>query len=207
MDEYRESVRAVEKRIEMIEQASFDPEAFHSIRPVKGVPTDYREHVQLMNDMLVLAFRLDQTRVASFMLANEGSNRQFPSIGVSEGHHHLSHHKGDMAMIEKIRSINRFQNEMLLDLLTKLDSVEERGSTLLDNLMVLYGSAIADGNRHNHDDLPLILAGGGAGTLDPGRHVRYEGGTPLSNLFVSMLQRMGVETEQFGDSNGALTGI
>jgi len=207
MDEYRESVRAVEKRIEMIEQASFDPEAFHSIRPVKGVPADYREHVQLMNDMLVLAFRLDQTRIASFMLANEGSNRQFPSIGVSEGHHHLSHHKGDMAMIEKIRSINRFQNEMLLDLLTKLDSVEERGSTLLDNSMVLYGSAIADGNRHNHDDLPLILAGGGAGTLDPGRHVRYEGGTPLSNLFVSMLQRMGVETEQFGDSNAALTGI
>ena len=207
MDEYRESVRAVERRIEMIERATFDPEAFHSIRPVKGVPTDYREHVRLMNDMLVLAFRLDQTRVASFMLANEGSNRKFPSIGVSEGHHHLSHHKGDLAMIEKIRAINHFQSEMLLDLLQKLDSVEERGGTLLDNSMILYGSAIADGNRHNHDDLPLILAGGGGGTLDPGRHVRYESGTPLSNLFVSMLQRMGVETDRFGDSNGVLTGI
>ena len=207
MDEYRESVRAVEKRIEMIERATFDPEAFHSIRPVKGVPADYRAHVQLMNDMLVLAFRLDQTRIASFMLANEGSNRTFPMIGVSEGHHHLSHHKGDAAMIDNIRAINRFQSEMLLDLLGKLDSVEERGGTLLDNSMILYGSAIADGNRHNHDDLPLILAGGGCGTLDPGRHVRYESGTPLSNLFVSMLQRIGVETEQFGDSNGTLDRI
>ena len=110
-------------------------------------------------------------------------------------------------MIEKIRAINHFQSEMLFDLLHKLDSVEERGGTLLDNSMILYGSAIADGNRHNHDDLPLILAGGGGGTLDPGRHVRYESGTPLSNLFVSMLQRMGVETDRFGDSNGVLTGI
>ena len=110
-------------------------------------------------------------------------------------------------MIEKIRSINRFQNEMLLDLLTKLDSVEERGSTLLDNSMVLYGSAIADGNRHNHDDLPLILAGGGAGTLDPGRHVRYEGGTPLSNLFVSMLQQLGLEIDTFVSSTGTMRGL
>jgi len=207
VDEYSESVRALERRIQMFEQESFDPEAFESSRPVEGVPADYREHVGLMNDMLVLAFRLDQTRIASFMLANEGSNRSFPFIDVSEGHHHLSHHKGDEGMIEKIRRINRFQSEMLADLLVKMDSVEEPGGTLLDNSMIVYGSAIADGNRHNHDDLPIILAGGGAGTLQPGRHVVYDSKTPLSNLYVSMLQRMGVDVDSFADSTGSLPGI
>ena len=207
MAEYTDSVRSVEKRIERYERETFDPESFESNRPVEGVPSDYREHVQLMNDMLVLAFRIDQTRIATFMLANEGSNRRFPFIGVDEGHHHLSHHKGDEAMIEKIRKINHFQSEALLDLLSKLDAVEESDGTLLDNSMLLYGSAIGDGNRHNHDDLPVILAGGGRGTLSPGRLIRHETGTPMCNLFVSMLQRMGVSTDSFGDSNGMLDTI
>ena len=207
MAEYTESVRSVEQRIERYERETFDPESFESNRPVAGTPSDYREHVKLMNDMLVLAFRIDQTRIATFMLANEGSNRRFPFIGVDEGHHHLSHHKGDAVMIEKIRKINQFQSEVLLDLLTKMDGVEESDGTLLDNSMLLFGSAIGDGNRHNHDDLPLILAGGGRGTLDPGRLVRHDPGTPVCNLFVSMLQRMGVAADSFGDSNGRLEAI
>ena len=125
MAEYTDGIRSIERRIERYEQETIDPESFESNRPVDGVPSDYREHVQLMNDMLVLAFRIDQTRIATFMLANEGSNRRFPFIGVDEGHHHLSHHKGDAAMIEKIRRINRFQSEALLDLLSKMDVVQE----------------------------------------------------------------------------------
>ena len=207
MAEYTDGIRSIERRIERYEQETLDPEAFESNRPVDGVPSDYREHVKLMNDMLVLAFRIDQTRIATFMLANEGSNRRFPFIGVDEGHHHLSHHKGDEAMIEKIRRINRFQSEALLDLLSKMDAVQESDGSLLDNSMLLFGSAIGDGNRHNHDDLPLILAGGGRGTLSPGRLIRHEPGTPVCNLFVSMLQRMGVETDSFGDSNGMLETI
>ncbi|MEC8560244.1 MAG: DUF1552 domain-containing protein [Planctomycetota bacterium] len=207
LGEYTESVRAVERRIQRYESETLDPEAFESSRPVAGIPADYREHVSLMNDMLVLAFRIDQTRIASFMLANEGSNRRYPFIGVDEGHHHLSHHKGDPAMIDKIRRINHYQSEVLLDLLTKMESVKEHDGTLLDNSMLLFGSAIADGNRHNHDDLPVILAGGGRGTLSPGRLVRHDPGTPMCNLFVSMLQRMGVDADSFGDSNGALQTI
>ena len=207
LGEYTESVRAVERRIERYERETLDPEAFESSRPVPGIPADYREHVSLMNDMLVLAFRIDQTRIASFMLANEGSNRRYPFIGVDEGHHHLSHHKGDPAMIDKIRRINHYQSEVLLDLLDKMESVKEHDGTLLDNSMLLFGSAIADGNRHNHEDLPVILAGGGRGTLSPGRLVRHDPGTPMCNLFVSMLQRMGVDADSFGDSDGPLQTI
>lgn len=207
MEEYTEGVRSLERRIELLENESRDPESFAAIEPVEGVPADYRDHVRLMNDMMVLAFRLDQTRIASFMLANEGSNRSFPFLGVKDGHHHISHHKGDVGMIDQIQAINRFQSEMLADLLTKMRGVEEPGGTLLDNSMVVFGSAIRDGNRHNHDDLPVILAGGGGGTLDPGRHVTWPKGTPLCNLYVSMLQRMGVGVDAFADSTGELKGI
>ena len=110
-------------------------------------------------------------------------------------------------MIDGIRTINRFQSEMLADLLSKMRAVEEPGGTLLDNSMVVFGSAICDGNRHNHDDLPVILAGGGGGTLDPGRQIHWSRGTPLSNLYVSMLQRMGVDVDAFADSTGPLAGI
>ena len=133
--------------------------------------------------------------------------RSFPFIDVSEGHHHLSHHKGDEGMIDKIRKINRFQSEMLADLLFKMDSIQESNGSLLDNSMIVFGSAIADGNRHNHHDLPIILAGGGAGSLNPGRHISYDTHTPMCNLYTAMLQRMGVEVDSFGDSTGVLSGI
>jgi hypothetical protein len=202
--EYQDSVRAMERRIQRIEELDDDPEAPNGLVPLPGIPDDYAAHVKLMNDMIVLAFRLDQTRVASFMLANEGSNRKFPNLGIADGHHGLSHHGGDVAKMDKIRAINRFQSELFGDLLGKLQGVQEGEGSLLDHSMILFGSAIADGNRHNHDELPVLLAGGGNGALTPGRHVRYERGTPLSNLFVSMLQTAGIETDRFGDSTGAL---
>lgn len=236
LEEYLDGLRALERRIESIERArgggaddarpaaaarpsaiASIPSASHhdhdapeldaaAMRTPPGVPEDYREHVRLMNDLLVLAFKADRTRVASFMLANEGSNRSFPFLGVAEGHHHLSHHGGDASMIEKVRRINRFQCELFADLLAKLDGCREGDGTLLDRSMVVFGSAIADGNRHNHDDLPVILAGGGAGTLSPGRNIRTAAGTPMCNLFVSMLRRAGLDGS-FGDSTGEIAGI
>ncbi|MCA9284277.1 MAG: DUF1552 domain-containing protein, partial [Phycisphaerales bacterium] len=205
LDEYLDGVRALERRIESIERAAMDPAESIGEPPAPGTPADYRDHVRLMNELLVLAFRLDRTRIASFMLANEGSNRSFPFLEIPEGHHHLTHHGGNEAMVEKVRRINRFQSEMFADLLQRMDAVKEGEGTLLDHSMVLFGSAIADGNRHNHDDLPILLAGGGGGTLDPGRRVAFDSGTPLCNLFLSMLDRMGVEADRFGDSTGHLS--
>lgn len=209
VDEYLDGVRALERRVESIERDADDPRSA-ALNTPPGAPDDYREHVRLMNDLLVLAFRTDRTRVATFMLANEGSNRPFPFLGVPEGHHHLSHHGGDESMVEKIRRINRFQAELFADLLSKLDTSPEGDETLLDRSMVVFGSAIADGNRHNHDDLPVIVAGRAGGALSPGRSMRAAAGTPMCNLFVTMLRAAGAHDAAhagFGDSTGELTGM
>jgi hypothetical protein len=202
LDEYFAGVRELERRIETSEN---NPVELAGFAPPKGVPRDYREHVNLMCDLTVLAFRLDLTRVVTFMLANEGSNRTFPFLGIPEGHHHLSHHGGDRHKIAQIRKINRFQSEQLAYLLARLKEVQEGDGTLLDHSMVLFGSAISDGNRHNHDNLPIVLAGGGGGTVRPGRHVRVGRDTPLCNLYVSLLERMDVPVQSFGDSTGSLS--
>ena len=158
----------------------------------------------MMSDLLVLAFQADLTRIATFVFANDGSNRTYPAIGVPDGHHDLSHHGGDAAKQAKILSINRFHVAQLAYLLAKLKSTPDEDGSLLDHSMILYGSGISDGNSHRHDDLPILLAGRAAGTIKPGRHVRCAAETPLTNLYVSMLKRMGVQVETFGDSTGAL---
>ncbi|MHC4956881.1 MAG: DUF1552 domain-containing protein [Planctomycetota bacterium] len=201
LDEYFAGVREIERRIETMES---NPVELAGIAPPTGVPRDYREHVKLMCDLTVLAFRLDLTRVVTFMLANEGSNRTFPFLGIPEGHHHLSHHGGDKHKIAQIRKINRFQSEQFGYLIARLKEVKEGEGTLLDSSMVVFGSAISDGNRHNHDNLPIVLAGGGAGTVRAGRHVRVARDTPLCNLYVSLLERMDVPVRSFGDSTGPL---
>lgn len=204
IDEYFHGVRELEQRIDRIERIEHDPaELAHLERP-EGVPGDYREHLRLMMDMMVIAFQLDLTRVTSFMYANEGSNRSFPFLEIPEGHHNLSHHGGDQQKIEKIRRINKFQVESFGYFIDRLASERDEHGSLLDNSMVVFGSAISDGNRHNHEDLPLVLAGRGGGTIRPGRHIVYEKNTPLCNLYVSMLQRMGVRGRSFGDSTGKL---
>jgi hypothetical protein len=205
LDEYFSAVRDIEQRID---RAARLPEvkAPDYARPA-GVPTKYEEHLRLMCDLLVLAFQADVVRVCTFVLANEGSNRPYPFIGVPEGHHDLSHHGGDQKKKAKIRDINRFHVGQLAYLLTKLKSIPEGDGTLLDHCMVAYGSGNSDGNRHNHDDLPVLLAGHGCGTLKPGRHIRYPNETPLNNLWVSLLDRIQIHLPSLGDSTGKLPGL
>lgn len=202
LDEYFSAIRDIEMRIESAEKfpALENPEY---IAPEK-IPANFQEHVRLMLDLIVLAFQTDVTRIVTFTLANEGSNKTYPSIKVTQGHHNLSHHGGDKAKIEKIRKINVFHTEQLAYLLEKLDSVPEGEGSLLDHSMILYGSGNSDGNRHSHHDLPIILAGQGCGTLKSGRHIKYPKETPLNNLWVSMLNRMDVNVRQLGDSTGSL---
>lgn len=153
---------------------------------------------------MVLAFQTDVTRVSTFVLANEGSNKSYAFIEVPEGHHDLSHHGNDAAKHEKIKKINRFHIEQFAYLLGRLKSIPEGDGSLLDRCQIVYGSGIGDGNAHNHDNLPVLLAGRGAGTLTPGRHIKYENGTPLNNLYLSLLERMGVPAEHMGDSTGKI---
>ncbi len=168
------------------------------------MPADYSEHVRLMGDMMILAFQADLTRVSTFMFANEGSGRAYKQIGIAEGHHELSHHGKSPEKIEKIRQINRFHTEQLAYVLQKMDSIKEGNGTLLDNTLLVYGAGICDGDRHNHDDLPILVAGGGGGSVQTGKHVVYPNKTPMTNLFVSMFDRMQIPVEKIGDSTGKL---
>jgi hypothetical protein len=159
----------------------------------------------MLYDLMALSFQSDTTRVATFAMAYDGSNRSFRDIGVSEGHHHLSHHGNKKDKLEKIAKIDRFYVEQYGYFLSKLKGMKDvDGRSVLDNSMVLYGCGIADGNRHNHHDLPVLLAGRGRGQLSPGRHLDFKGEVPLSNLYLTMLEKMGVEAEKHGDSTGKL---
>jgi hypothetical protein len=203
LDEYLSGVREIEQRLARLDKVEVKDAPKGAVRPT-GIPRNYQEHLRLMADMLVLALQADLTRVATFVFANEGSNRPYRDIGVPEGHHDLSHHGRNRAKQAKIQKINHFHVSQLAYLLGKLKSVKEGGRPLLDSCMLLYGSGNSDGNRHNHDDLPILLMGKGGGTLRPGRHVRYRRETPLTNLYLSMLDRMGVNVPRFGDSTGRL---
>ena len=153
-----------------------------------GVPREFEQHVRLLFDLISLAFQTDATRVITFMYVNEGSNRNYPQVGVHEGHHDLSHHGNDAGKQAKISQINQFHVSLLGHLLERLAGIEENGRPLLDRCLVMHGSGIGDGNRHNHDDLPIVLFGKGGGAIRTGRHLRYPPNTPLTNLYVSLLQ-------------------
>lgn len=206
LDEYLTGVREVERRIELAETESSAIKAVDYEVPA-GTPREYGEHIRLMCDMLVLAFQTDSTRIASFMFANAGSNRSYRQIDVPDGHHDLSHHRSDPKKLEKISKINRFHVAQFAYLVEKLKSVPEGEGSLLDNCMVCYGSAISDGNRHNNENLPILLAGRGGDTIDSGRHIRYQQETPLCNLFMSMLDRVGASVDFIGDSTGRLSDL
>jgi len=203
VDEYLESVRALEREIEKSEAAG--PVAPPLARPAAGVPRDLGDHLRLLSDLLVVAWQADLTRVASFMFANDGSNRSFPFLGVPDGHHETSHHGGDPGKLEKLAKINRFHVEQLAYLLGKLAAASDGDGSLLDHALVTYGCGISDGNAHNHDHLPIVVAGGGG--LATGRHVRFAGDPPLCNLFLALLEQGGVRRASFGDSTGRLEGI
>jgi len=201
LDEYFSSVRDIEQRVG---RADNGPKEVPELNLPDGVPPELAAHMNLMFDILVLAFQTDSTRVATLMVADAGSNRTYPEIDVRDGHHEMSHHQNDAHKIEQIAKIDKYLVERFGYFLQKLKSTSEGESNLLHNSMILYGSAISDGNRHNHDDLPIILAGRGGGTIDSGRYVLLPEETPLNDLFLSMADRMGAKLDSLGDSKGML---
>ena len=204
LDEYFSSLRELEQRIER-EEKNWDQ--LPSIKTPEGIPNNYSEHLKIMFDMMVLAFQSDSTRISSFLLAHDGSNRSFRDIGVPEGHHSLSHHKNDPEKIKKLAKIDQFYSEQFAHFLHKLSTTKEvDGSRLLDHCMIVFGGGISDGNRHRHSDLPVLLAGGQAHGLTNGRHIDY-GGVPMTNLYLGILDRAGVKASQVGDSTGVLSDI
>jgi Protein of unknown function (DUF1552) len=205
MDEYLESVRDVERRIQMAEASAKDTPPDVE-RPI-GVPASYVDHARLMFDLQWLAFRGDITRVTTFQLARETSNRTYPEIGVSDPHHPLSHHGNDPDKIERMSRINRFHVSLFAEFLEKLRATPEGASNLLDNSLLLYGSGMGNPNLHDHTNLPIIVAGGAAGGMKGGRHLRYDKPTPLANLHLSLLDKVGVRLDAFGDSNGHIDNL
>lgn len=206
LDEYFEGVREIEKRLQKFENNQAALIAAGVGKP-SGIPADYGEHIRLMGDMMILAFQADLTRVCTFMFANDGSNRSFRQIGVSEGHHDVSHHGKDPKKMEKKRMIDQFYADQFAYVLRRMKEVKELDGTLLDNTMLVYGGGISDGDRHNHDNLPIIMAGRAGGTLQTGQHLVFPNETPMTNLFMSMLDRVGVRVEKLGDSTGRLQGL
>ena len=202
LDEYFTSVREIEQRIESAEKHRKErPE----IDVPNGVPETYREHIRAMYDLMLVAFQTDSTRVASFMLAHDGSNRTFPEIGVNEAHHGISHHQRDERRLSLIAKIDEYYAAEFARFLKNMRDIKEGDGTLLDHSMIVYGSGISDGDRHNHDQLPIILAGHGNGTLQAGRLMETKEETPLTNLHLSLLDRMGVKADRVGDSTGKLS--
>lgn len=206
LDEYLTGVREIEKRIQQAER--FGPLPDPKAETPSGIPADYQEHIRLMMDMLVLAFQTDSTRISTFMLAHDGSNRSFREIGVNDGHHNLSHHQNNAEILEKIAKIDLFYTSQLAYFLERLrDTKEAGGRSILDNSMIVYCGGLSDGNRHAHDNLPVILAGRAGGVLTPGRHMNVGDKTPMTNLYVRMLNILGVKQDRFGDSTSELKTI
>jgi len=209
LDEYLFSISDLEKRIASAEESERQHAGSTVKRPAvgppqSGIPAEFSEHAKVMMDLLTLAFQTDSTRVATVLLALEQSPRAYPEIGIPEAHHGLTHHQGDKEKIEKVTQINCFHVKQLVYLLEKLRSTPDGDGTLLDHSMITYGSGLSDGNAHDHANLPMVLAGRGCGTLKPGRFVKYPKETPMANLYVALLDRLGVPVESLGDSNGKL---
>jgi hypothetical protein len=203
LDEFLSAIRDIERRIDRAAKEGDTVAAGGAVRP-KGLPGDYREHLRIMSDLIVLAFRSDATRVITFLTANEQTDRSYGFLGVPESHHEMSHHGGDPEKHAKVARINRFHVEELAYLLGKMKAAKEGSGSLLDATAVLYGSGISDGNKHNHEDLPIVLAGRLGGTLSPGKHLRFPKETPLANLHLALLDKSGVRAAKFADSTGPL---
>jgi len=207
LDEYFTSVREVERQVQMMERQIADKSvATPSMAKPDGIPIRFDEHARLMFDLLAVALQTDTTRISTFIVAHEGSNRAYREIGVPDGHHGLSHHRNDPALMDKLALINNYHMQQFAYFLQKLKTMKEGDGSLLDRTMIVYGGGISDGNRHNHDDLPILLAGGSS-VFRSGRHVKFDKGAPIASLYVSMLDGMGVPTANFGDSQGQLTGL
>jgi hypothetical protein len=202
LDEYLTAVRDIERRISDSEKNNTD--VVPTIDKPAGVPVDYSDHAHLMFDLQTIALQADLTRIITFMMGREGSNRTYREIGVPDAHHPITHHRNDPEMVEKVTKINCYHVEQFAYFLGKLKSIPEGDGTLLDHTIVLYGSGLSDGNRHTHHQLPVLVAGGSIAGFKSGRHVRYAPETPMNNLFLTILDRMGVPAHALGDANGEL---
>lgn len=203
LDEYLTGLRDIEQRIERAERFGDLPDP--QIDTPAGIPPNYGEHMNVMYDLLALAFQTDSTRIATLLLAGDGTNRAYPQIGIPEGHHYCSHHRNSPDLMDKIAKIDRYYMDHFARFLTKLEQMKDvDGRSVLHNSMIVYGCGNSDGNRHTHDNLPIVLAGAAGGQFRPGRHVRL-GGQPMSNLFLTMSEKMGAaDLQRIGDSTGAI---
>ena len=201
VDQYLDSVREIERQIQRAEAAGAENFSPDIDRPV-GVPAEFADHTRLMFDLQVLALQADITRVITFQLTRELSNRTYPEIGVPEPHHPTSHHGGDPEKVEKISKINTFHVSLFAEFLEKLKATPDGDGSLLDDTVYLYGSGMGNPSLHDHVNLPILVAGGAGTGLRGGRHIKYENGTPLANLHMTLLDRVGVRLDSFGDSDG-----
>jgi hypothetical protein len=205
MDEYLTSLREIEQQVD---RAASDGMLIEpGIEKPFGVPVEFPDYFRLMSDMMILAFKADLTRISTMVVGREGSVRAYPEIGVADGHHPLTHHQGNLEMLAKVRQINELHARLFAEFLVKMKNTPEGDSNLLDQSMIVYGSGLADGNGHTHDQLPTLLAGRGGGFVSPGRHVIYQRETPVTNLFATMIERIGVRAEHVGDSTGRLADL
>jgi hypothetical protein len=205
LEEYLSSIREIELQIEKAEKdnAQIEP----GMEKPYGVPADFAEHFKLMTDMITVAFQADLSRVVTFLVTREGTSRPYREIGIPDGHHPLTHHRNDPVLMEKVAQINCYHMKQFASWVEKLKSIKEGDSTLLDNSMIVYGAGLSDGNRHTHDDLPTLIAGRAGNSISPGRRIVSRRETPMSNLFLTMMDRMNVRVEHFGDSTGRLEGL
>ena len=209
LDEYLSSIRDIERQLAKAEHdnAQVNP----GMDKPYGVPADFAEHFKLMTDMMTVAFQADLTRVMTFLVSREGSSRAYREIGIADGHHPLTHHQNKPEMMEKVAQINVYQITQFAAWMEKLKSIREGDGTLLDNAMIVYGAGLSDGNRHTHEDLPTIMVGRGGkglnGGIKTGRRIVYRKETPMSNLFLTMMDRMGTKVEHFGDATGRIEGL
>jgi len=209
IDEYVTGVREIEQRVQAAEQARAERSEPNIDAPEAGIPASYRDYIRIMFDMMILAFQSDTTRVASFMIAGDGNNRDFAEIGVNDGHHNLSHHGNRADWIQKVAVIDHFYVTQLAYFLEKMAATKDvDGNSLLHNSQIVYGSGNSDGNRHSHTNLPIILAGHAGGTLNPGRYTKFND-EPVTNLFLSMMDRVDGASQlpRFGDSTGRLGNV
>jgi hypothetical protein len=200
LDEYLTSIRQIEVQLEKAEHdnAQIDP----GMDKPYGVPPDFAEHFRLMSDMMTIAFQADLTRVMTFLVTREGSSRPYREIGIPDGHHPLTHHQNDPVKMEKVTKINLYHMQQFAAWMERLNTIQEGDGSILDNSMIIYGAGLSDGNRHTHEDLPTLMVGRGGGHVSAGRRIVYRKETPMSNLFLTMMDSMGVHAEHFGDSTG-----
>ena len=204
LSEYFDSIRDIERRLRLAEEQSTDE--LPVVEQPVGIPSDYAEHAMLLMDLLALAYQTDMTRICTFMMAREVSNRPYPEIGVSDSHHPVSHHQDEPAKLERLGKINEYHVQQFAHLVKKLAATPEGDGTLLDHSLFLYGTGISDSNTHFHDDLPIALVGGKGTGITGGRYVRYPK-QPLANLHLTILEKLGFPMDKLGDSTGALDGL